>query len=106
MVSLTFTFILTILSEYLTLSNFLTTTHFCYFSVKRKGGSTPDACNLLDDVLESEDDSLLHLGNDNRDNGTKEYQSESEEEQSLDEEQPEETILKKRKASSNLQNLK
>ncbi|XP_022024778.1 coilin isoform X2 [Helianthus annuus] len=73
--------------------------------VKRKGGSTPNACNLLDDVLESEDDSLLHLGKDNRDNGTKEYQSESEEEQSLDEEQPEETILKKRKASSNLQNL-
>ncbi|XP_076905732.1 coilin-like [Bidens hawaiensis] len=78
-------------------------------SVKKKGGSTPNACNLLDDVLESEDDGLLHLGNGDVDKEAKEYESESEEvdeEQSQDEEPPEETISKKRKASSNLQNLK
>ncbi|KAI3812446.1 hypothetical protein L1987_17155 [Smallanthus sonchifolius] len=76
--------------------------------VKRKGGSTPDACNLLDDVLEPGDDGLLLLPNDDSDKGTKEYQSESEEvdeEQSQDE-LPEETISKKRKASTNLLNVK
>ncbi|KAI3713870.1 hypothetical protein L1987_72457 [Smallanthus sonchifolius] len=75
--------------------------------VKRKGGSTPDACNLLDDVLVPGDDGLLLLADDNSDKGTKEYQSESEEvdeEQSQDE-LPEETISKKRKASTNLQNV-
>ncbi|KAK1438178.1 hypothetical protein QVD17_03983 [Tagetes erecta] len=77
--------------------------------VKKKGGSTPDACNLLDDTLEPDDDSLLLLANDNFDKRTKEYQSESEEddeEQSHDEELPEETISKKRKASTDLQNVK
>ncbi|KAK9052717.1 hypothetical protein SSX86_029347 [Deinandra increscens subsp. villosa] len=76
--------------------------------VKKKGGSTTDAGNLLDDV-EPGDDGLLLLANDNFDKGTKEYTGESEEfdeEQSKDEELPEETISKKRKASTNLPNLK
>ncbi|KAI3687133.1 hypothetical protein L1987_80824 [Smallanthus sonchifolius] len=75
--------------------------------VKRKGGSTPDACNLLDDVLEPGDDGLLLIANGNSNKGTKEYQSESEEvdeEQSQDE-LPEETISKKRKASTSLLNV-
>ncbi|KAD0345284.1 hypothetical protein E3N88_44421 [Mikania micrantha] len=77
--------------------------------VKKKGDSTTDACNLLDDVLEPQDDGLILLANDNFNKETKEYHSESEkvdEEQAQDEELPEKIILKKRKPSTNLQNLK
>lgn len=108
MVGLAFSLTLTVLGEYLTIFNILEQYIFV-FSVKKKGGLTPDACNLLDDALEPDDDSLLLLANDHIDKGTKEYQSESEEvdeEQSQDEELPEETISKKRKAFTNLQNMK
>ena len=61
-----------------------------------------------DDGLENGDRGLLLLANDNK--GKEVYQSESEdvgEDQSLDEEDlPEEAVCKKRKASTNLQNLK
>ncbi|KAL7608875.1 coilin isoform X1 [Lactuca sativa] len=75
--------------------------------VKKKGGATPDADNLLDEVeaddLEPGENGLLLLANDK---GTEEVQSESEEvdeEQSQDEED-EEPVSKKRKASIKLQN--
>ncbi|KAL8201332.1 hypothetical protein R6Q57_012671 [Mikania cordata] len=77
--------------------------------VKKKGDSTTDACNLLDDVLEPQDDGLILLANDNLNKETKEYHSESDkvdEEQAQDEELHEKIILKKRKPSTNLQNLK
>ncbi|PWA57659.1 Coilin [Artemisia annua] len=86
--------------------------------VKKKGGATTDALeageegNLLEeevehDGLENGDRGLLLLANDNK--GKEVYQSESEdvdEDQSLDEDSPEEAVCKKRKASTNLQNLK
>lgn len=86
--------------------------------MKKKGGATTDALeageegNLLeeeveDDGLENGNRGLLLLANNNK--GKEVYQSESEdvdEDQSLDEDSPEEAVCKKRKASTNLQNLK
>ncbi|XP_021992946.1 coilin [Helianthus annuus] len=80
--------------------------------VKKKGGTTPDAGNLIDededDVSEPGDDGLLLLEN-NKSVKAGEDQSTSvefDEEQSHDEELPEEAVSKKRKASTNLPNSK
>lgn len=84
--------------------------------MKKKGRATlevADGAKLLDeaedDGLELGDKGLLLLANDNMETG--EYQSESnseevDEEQSEDEESPVEAVSRKRKATTNLQNVK